>query len=81
MNTCPVSDSGLTSLKPTVETVITVMYRASMRLHSSMIMKPAVPATITSSTIPVNLVKLRRALLALFALDLAVVETPYLRAG
>ena len=46
-----------------------------------MIMKPAVPATITSSTITVNLVKLRRALLALFALDLAVVEIPHLRAG
>src|SRR5660398_277998 len=44
------SDRVLTSPKPTVDIVITVMYRASKKLHPSRNMYPAVPPARTKTT-------------------------------
>jgi len=50
----PISSDGCTSLKPTVETVITVMNKASIHVYSGEIsLKPTIP-TINTKAININ---------------------------
>src|SRR5215213_5675171 len=46
VHSCPEASSTRTSLYPTVVRVITVMYRASVRLHPSKTMYPSTPKTV-----------------------------------
>src|SRR5215210_5608798 len=52
VHSCPEVSSTRTSLYPTVVSVITVMYRASVKLHPSKTMYPKTPAAVmvTSAT-------------------------------
>lgn len=43
VNILPACDKGFTTSKPTVDTVMTAMYKASIKLYPSMIMKPLTP--------------------------------------
>jgi len=46
VHSCPVVSRSRTSLKPTVVRVITVMYKASMKLQPSRTMYPSTPTTV-----------------------------------
>lgn len=51
VNTFPTSESWCTSSKPTVEIVITVINKASMKLNFSINIKPTIP---TTKLVPAN---------------------------
>ncbi len=58
VNMRPLSLNGLTSVKPTVDIVITVMYKASKKLKPSIIIKPAVPNNMVTTNIPIGSINL-----------------------
>ena len=50
----PASDNGLTSPKPTVDMVITDIYKASKKPYPSITIKPAVPNNMVSSNMAIG---------------------------
>ena len=58
VNRRPVSDNGLTSVKPTVDMVITAIYKASIKLKFSITINPAVPNNMVSSNITIGSINL-----------------------